>query len=74
MTTEDIMEPLVKTIGVLWAECKQKGETKEALQHFESQLRTLRIFVGNTSATYAGVAITNHIQSVKQMIAELSGR
>jgi hypothetical protein len=68
ISSELIEGTLVKTIGMLWGQCESAGRTNEALKKFHEQLKTLSVFVGNTTAIHSGVALQNHIMKVSMMI------
>lgn len=66
--SELIEEPLAKAVGVLWYECKSEGKTAESLNKFYNQLKALSIFIGNTTATHAGMVLMNHRVGILKML------
>lgn len=71
MDSINLIEPLAKTIGVLWDEVVKAGTTKEALLKFRDELRAIRILVGNCDGMeFLKTVLLNHMTSVLMYIDE----
>ena len=71
MDSTNLIEPLAKTIGILWDEVEKAGKTKEALLKFKNGLRAIRILVGNCDGMeFLKVVLLNHMSSVLMMVNE----